>query len=632
MSQIEEIKDRLDIVDIISETVQLRRSGKHYTGFCPFHHNVRTPAFVVFPETDTWRCFGECSEGGDIYKFIMKKENWDFPEALRYLAERAGVKLKPLTPTQKEEQEEHEALRKLLEEAVTFYRHQLINTSGGKFSLEYLHERDLADKTIEEFELGYAPDSWNACQQHLLSKGYTHELLVESGLVYERDSGGFNDRFRHRIMIPIRDARGRICGFGARALKTDEVAKYINSPQSPIFDKSQLLYGLHKARKTIRKQDQAIIVEGYMGVIALHQANYNNVVAQMGTALTEPQLRQIKRYSRNIILALDSDLAGMNATMRGLQVARETLERTNDPIFDARGLLRNEARLQADIRVSSLPPGMDPDDVVSQDPLAWEEIVTKARPVVEHVMETLIAEYDINDPKAKSDIATQVLPLIQDIPDSIQRYHFQQRLARLLHVDERAIMEFRRPVSRRASRRRSSKSTSQVMASQTPTLTSKINTHLLESHCLGIIMRHPELLYWVNRTLQEEHLERISANDFQHTDHQIMFHASMDALEQEHTEPLNYALEKLPHPLLDEADRILLNTEQLDPNEERVLADLLRTIIQLRQEKLQQINEQIRQMMLESQEQNDIIPKEYLSAINQNRLIKQRLDKALGKI
>ena len=363
MTAIDEIKARLDIVDIVSESVQLRRSGKNYTGFCPFHANTRTPAFVVFQESGTWRCFGECNDGGDIFKFVMKKQGWDFPEALRELAQRAGVELIPKTPEQQSQFEEYDRLRDLLEEAVTFYRHNLLNTPAGMTALEYLHRRGLTDETVEAFGIGYAPKSWDATTDFFKSKGYSEQDLIDAGMVSTRDSGGIYDRFRHRVMIPIRDDRGRMAAFGARILDPEDLPKYLNSPQTDIFDKGRILFGLDKARRAIRSLDQVVIVEGYMGVLAPHQHGYNNVVATMGTALTENHLRLIKRFTRKIILAMDSDAAGMKATLRGLEVARQTLDRETEVQFDARGLMRQEARLQADIRVTTLPPGMDPDQI-----------------------------------------------------------------------------------------------------------------------------------------------------------------------------------------------------------------------------------------------------------------------------
>jgi DNA primase len=282
MSTIDEIKSRIDIVDLVSEAgVKLRHAGKNYTGFCPFHENKKTPAFVVWPESGTWRCFGQCNEGGDIFKFVMKRENLDFKEALDKLAARAGVEVPTFSKETPQEKEEHQHLRDLLEDAVIFYRrHLMANTE----ILNYLrNKRGLTDASIETFGLGFAPRSWDAALTYFTQRGYKERDLLEAGLASQRESGGFYDRFRNRIMIPIRDATRRMTGFGARIVDPDDVPKFLNSPETVLFSKGRLLYGLDRAHKAIRSTDQAVIVEGYLDVIALHQAGYENVVSPMGT-------------------------------------------------------------------------------------------------------------------------------------------------------------------------------------------------------------------------------------------------------------------------------------------------------------------------------------------------------------
>ncbi len=628
MSSIDEIKARIDIVDLVSETVQLRRSGKNYTGFCPFHSNTRTPAFVVFPETGTWRCFGQCNEGGDIFGFMMKKEGWDFAETLRYLADKAGVQLKPPTPQEEAIAEEHDHIRSLLEEAVTFYRHQLVNTPPGEKAHEYLKQRGLDGETIEAFGLGYAPNSWDAGLNHFKSKGYTEQDLLDAGLVTERDSGGFYDRFRHRVVFPIRDERGRMAGFGARVLNPEDIPKFINSPQTPVFDKGHLLYGLERARRPIRAQDQVVIVEGYLDVIALHQAGYTNTVSPMGTALTDRQLNLLKRFSRRIILALDSDAAGDKATLRGLEVARQTLDRESDPVFDARGLLRHEARLKADIRVTTLPEGMDPDDVVQRDPGEWERIIQNAKPIVAHVMDTLSTSYDLTDPKAKDEIASQVLPLIKDIPSAIERDTYRQRLARLLRVDERALLSEPRSQApgRRPYRTRKPSETHRAESA----VIQIASNYALEAHALGVLLRRPDLLYNVDRNLQEQGLSRLSKDDFQHADHQTLLGTLRDSINQDIAEPLNYVLNSLSLTMMEVADELLARTDDLDPNEDRVLGDLLRTILDLRHRHVHQNIEHLQYLMEDAQGQGDLMASQYQQSMVQHISLRHRLDKARG--
>jgi DNA primase len=642
MSTVDEIKTRIDIVDLVSETVQLRRSGKNYTGFCPFHSNSRTPAFVVFPETGTWRCFGQCNEGGDIFGFVMKKEGWDFGEALSFLADRAGVDLKPPTPQEQAAAEEHENLRLILEEAVTFFHHQLVNTlAGGKVQTYLRQQRGLSDETIETFGVGYAPDAWEAGVNHFRAKGYSQQDLLACGLLTERDGGagisssGVYDRFRNRIMFPIRDERGRMAGFGARIVDPQDVPKFLNSPQTVLFDKGHLLYGLDRARKAIRAQDQAIIVEGYLDVIALHQAGFNNVVSPMGTALTETQLRLLKRFTRRIILALDADAAGDKATLRGLQIARQALDREVDPVFDARGLLGNEARLQADIRVTTLPEGVDPDEVVRQDPAEWERIVASARPIVEHVMDTLAAGRNLEDPKVKTEIAGQVLPLIEDVPSPIERDAYRQRLARLLRVDERVLVG---SSSRGQSR---SRARPQIWPDRQPVtpdnpanqVAAPVQTAVdsQEAHCLSILLRRPDLLNRIDRALQEDGLARLSFDDFRPADYQTLFRLIQESLKQDHAEPLIYVQNSLNLPLMETADRLLLRTQRLSGPDDRIIEDLLRALLMLRIKRVHQEIDHIRFLMEEAQTAGDTVASEYQQTMVQYTLTLNRLHQALSR-
>jgi DNA primase len=629
MSTIDEIKARLDVIEIVSETVQLRKSGKNYTGFCPFHANTRTPAFVVFPDSGTWRCFGQCNEGGDIFRFVMKKEGWDFSETLRYLAERAGVQLRAPTPQEQAAAEEHEHLRQLLEEALTFYRHHLHNTPAGQAALAYLHKRGLKDETIDAFGLGYAPNAWDAATTHFKSKGAAEKDLLEAGLVSQREAGGVYDRFRHRLTIPIRDERGRMAGFGARILNPEDLPKFLNSPQTPIFDKGRLLYGLDRARKGIRAADQVVIVEGYLDVIALHQAGFANAVSPMGTALTEHQLFLLKRFTRRIVLALDPDTAGDKATLRGLQLARQTSDRASDPVFDARGLLRHEARLQADIRVTTLPPGQDPDDVVNRDPHAWELILENAKPIVQHVMETLVAARNVDDPKVKTEIAGQVLPLIEDVPGPLERETYRQRLARLLHVDERALLG-EGQVRPGRPRRRPTAAAPAEQPSARPVFTAD-PSHKLEAHSLGVLLRRPDLIYRIDRELQTHNLTRLGPADFQSADHQTIYTLLHESLLQNVAEPLNFVLNSLALPIMDLADSLLAGTEKLDPNEDRVLEDLLRTLLDLRLRSLRQQIDHLRYLIEEAQQAGDLRAAEYSQVMANLVQARIRLDRARGR-
>jgi DNA primase len=579
MTVVDQVKDRIDAVEVIGETVKLRKSGKNYTGFCPFHPNKRTPAFAVFPDSGTWRCFGACNEGGDIFSFLMKKEGWDFPETLRYLAERAGVELEPRTPEQEEREEELGRLQEALEAAVTFFRHNLLQSSAGEPVLEYLHARGLKDEAIERFEIGYAPESWEALSAHLSERGFDEADLAEAGLLSERESGGYYDRFRHRVMFPIRDLRGRMAGFGARAVDPEGIPKYLNSPQTPLFDKGRLLYGLDKARRAIRKLDRAVIVEGYMDVIGLAQAGFDNGVSPMGTALTEAHLRLLKRYSRRMIMAMDADAAGVQATLRGLEVARESLDREADPVFEARGLVRHEGRLDADLRIVTLPGELDPDELVLEDPEAWETLIAQAQTIVDYVLDVLSSEYDLEDPKSKGVIARQVLPLIEDVADPVERETYRQRLARRLHVDERALINWRPSTRRRSGR--------EAVENEVALERTSVQASVMENFCLAVLLKDPELLYQVDRAFQSMDLDRPGDRDFTTTEHRLIYACIRDSLGQDHEEPAMYCLEHIDEALDDVAHGLLEKFEDLVVREPKVREELNANFFRLRKRRLE---------------------------------------------
>lgn len=636
MTVIDEIKARVDILDVVSESVQLRRTGKNYTGFCPFHPNSRTPAFVVFPDSGTWRCFGQCNEGGDVFKFLMKKEGYDFSQALHVLAERAGVTLTPVTPEKQAEEDQHERLRGLLEEACTFFRYHLLQTPAGKEALAYLQKRGLTLATIEMFGLGYAPESWDALTGYFTGKGYTTGELLVAGLVTERQSGdGVYDKFRHRVMFPIRDRSGRMAGFGGRILNPDDQPKFMNSPQTALFDKGRLLYALDLARKAIREHDQVVIVEGYLDVIALHQAGFRNVVSPMGTALTEEQLRMLKRLTRRIVLALDPDAAGQKATLRGLEMARQAMDHTTEMVFDARGLLRSEARLEADLRVTTLPEGMDPDEIVLRDPQEWAGIIEAARPIVVHVMETLVAGRDIEDPKVKSEVAAQVLPLIEDVPDAVEREAYRQRLARLLRVDERSLLGAHppaRPVRRRPSARKAVQIDAARVAAHTPLRPEAT----LETHILRLLLRQPEALYRLDRVLQKLGLARFDRQDFEQADHQLLAGIIFQSLEQDDMDAGQYIQEKLPETLEDLVRDLLKPFAQGEPTPERLVEDLIHAVMRLRQVRTRAHVDQLifMQQDVQQQEQENLRMEEYQGihqVVLQCTRVLKSLNKALGQ-
>lgn len=580
MTVIDDIKQRIDLVNVVEQTVRLKRTGKNYIGFCPFHSNTRTPSFVVFPETQTWRCFGQCNEGGDVFGYLMRRDNLDFNEVLKQLADRAGVVLRAQTPAEIKHEEVKQTLSQAMEAAVEFFRKQMLETEAGKKALDYVHKRGLSDETIKTWGLGYAPNSWNALLDHLLSKGYSRELILQAGLLSEGEEGRVFDRFRDRLMFPIRNPYGKMAGFGGRALNPDDVPKYLNSPATDVFDKGRLLYGLDMARAGMRKSDQAVIVEGYMDVIGLHQAGYPNAVAPMGTALTEAQFNLIKRLTTNIVLALDPDAAGQNATLRGLETARRALDQTEDISIDSKGLLQIERSLKADIRVAQLPDERDPDEIVLADPASWQNILDNAKPIINHVMDTLAKDRDLSDPKVKREIADQVIPLLEEVASPIERDAYRLRLATLLRLDERTLVLSTYQVMQERRRRQKSE--------KEPALDYQVKTFgdhknkALEEFTIRQLLIDPESLYRINRELAGFGLSELIRADFQEGEYQHLFDLVRKSLAQDEYEAIDF----LELELTEIAEIIELPARQSNTSideDKKLFKDRLRTILCMRQ-------------------------------------------------
>jgi DNA primase catalytic core len=372
----------------------------------------------------------------------MKKNGWDFREALVELAKRAGVELEDHRPKDAKREAAETRQVALLDAASNYFHQLLLHAPQAEAARQYVAGRALTDDTVAAFRLGFALDSWDAQKTHFTAQGYSEEELMAVGLLTEHEERHTRyDRFRGRLMIPIRDLDGRVVGFGARTLDPDGVPKYLNSPQTALFDKGRLIFGLDMARRHIREAREVVLVEGYLDVMTAWQHGFRNVVAQMGTSLTEDQLRILQKQSKRFVLALDPDAAGAKATLRSLQLARETLDRDLDVRFNARGLVQIEGRLKADIRVVTLPEGQDPDKLIRADPTAWPRLLAEARPVVEYVIRVVAAELEPGDAKGKSAAAAQVLPLINDIADPVERDHYLGVLSRTLGVNEAALRQ-----------------------------------------------------------------------------------------------------------------------------------------------------------------------------------------------
>lgn len=485
MSVVDEVRQRIDIVDVISESVQLKKAGRNLQGLCPFHAE-KTPSFVVSPERQTWHCFGACGTGGDVFSFLMRKENIEFGEALRLLARRAGVTLAPPSPQQKAADDRHERLYLAAEAAAQFYQTSLLRSASAAGARAYLDKRGLNDKTIEDFQLGFNPAGGIGLGAYLMERGYTRAELLAAGVVSEAEGGQLRDRFPGRLIFPIRNVQGRVCGFGARALDPDSSGpKYINTSQTEIFDKGGILYGLDRAKVSIRKLNQAIIVEGYMDALMAHQYGHTQVVASMGTSLTEKQVGLLKRYSKNIILALDADAAGTEATLRAHEAVDRAREEKVVPLITPGGIVRYEAVLDAEIRVLVPPDGLDPDEVIRRDSAGWQRLVDNAHPLVDFILDAVSSRYDLSQAQGKSQAAQDMLPFIAEIKDPIRQAHYLQRLASRLGIGEAVLAQnLTRMRDRDRDRDRGRDRDRAVAISQ---------ESRAEQYCLALLIQCPEL-------------------------------------------------------------------------------------------------------------------------------------------
>lgn len=506
MSVVDDVKQKIDIVDVIGQYTTLKKAGRNFKALCPFH-NEKTPSFIVFPDQGTWHCFGSCATGGDVFTFLMKRENIDFGEALRRLAQRAGVELVREGPG---EDAERKRQREILAAAAAHFHYLLKNNAAAQHARDYLAKRFIAPETIEQFELGYSLDEWEALKSYLVGKDLALRDIEAAGLIILGERGTHYDRFRGRLMFPIRNRNGEVIGFGARTL-TGEEPKYLNSPQTALFDKSGTLYGLDLAKDAIRAQNLAVIVEGYMDVIGAHQGGFQNVVASLGTALTEKQLGLLKRLTNRYALALDPDAAGEEATKRGLQVAREALGRKTVPVPMGAGLIGFEERLEAELLVIPMPPGKDPDELIHDDPALWKELVEHAEPLVDFNFRVMTQDLDLKTARDKSLAVKRLVPIIQEIGDAVQRAHYTQQLARLVQAPEPTIAQ---QVAGHAIHKAARTPAPPIEESSAPRVESK-----MEEYCLTLALRTPE------------HLARIDfleAEDFVDAEHRALFFALHD--------------------------------------------------------------------------------------------------------
>lgn len=581
MSVTDEIKTRLDIVNYIQQFVPLKRAGRTYKACCPFH-NEKTPSFVVNPESQTWRCFGSCAEGGDIFSFAQKYHGWVFSEALQELGKLAGVEIQQQSAEQKQQAARLDALRGLMQAAADYFGEQL-QYAGDV--LRYVREkRGFTDETIQTYAIGYAPDGWHTTLDYLKQLGYPEDDIVEVGLARRNEQGRVYDYFRNRLMIAIRDERGRVIGFGARALAADDNPKYLNSPQTALFDKSRTLFGLDRARRAIHDTEMAVIVEGYMDVIQAHQAGFLNVVAQMGTAMTEYQLKMLApRWAKKIILALDADAAGQNATMRSLEVARTTLR------ADYSG------KLAVDIRVLQIPGAKDPDDLIRETPQEWPALVESAVPVADYIIQMETAALPLNATVQEREVvARRLLPLLLASENDLYRQDNIQKLALRLRIPENNLLALaaeQQYIAQARSPRRfrdeqppdfppldyddrdAPPDDEGALPAARPRQTAPASREVMrcEADCLGGLLRDPNLLFQINRKFRElagsnnvGPLAAFGVEDFSHSDYRAVMQVITEAVEQDDLPPADYLYEYLDSNLITvlNEDRVLASTEE----------------------------------------------------------------------
>ncbi len=468
--QVEEIKNRLDIIDVIGDYIKLEKTGANHRAVCPFHSEEK-PSFFVSPSKQIWKCFG-CGKGGDVYAFVEEIEGVGFAEALQILAKKAGVKLERLSP---EQRSKNKRLYEINDLACRFFEKQLQKSKKGEKVFKYLTEkRKISKDSIAKWRLGYAPDKWRALSKFLTSCGYNENELLKVGLMVRNEKGNSYDRFRGRVMFSIFDLHSRVIGFSGRVFpgaKKEQTAKYVNVPNTPLYNKSKVLFGLSKSKVAIRKKDSCVIAEGYTDVILSHQEDVKNIVSASGTALTSDQLNILKRYTESLSFAFDMDTAGSQATKRGVAMAQE------------KGF---------NVEVILMPGGHDPADVIAKNPSRWDELIKNAKGILDFYFERSFENFDKEDSKEKKKTAKELLPVIKRIPNEIERAHWSQELAKRLGVTEKSVEKELRKI-KFEKKKAEKKEPSQEKTKEKPKL------EMLEEQLLFFFFQKPESVSFLER-------------------------------------------------------------------------------------------------------------------------------------
>lgn len=486
MQPSDEIKQKLDIVDVIKEYMPLQQAGMNFRARCPFH-SEKTPSFMVSPDKQIYHCFG-CGKGGDLISFVMEMEGLDFIEALRVLAPKAGVILQRQDPKITSKRNK---LLDIMDLSSKYYHKILLETDEAKYARDYLKQRGVSDETIDEWRIGCGFDSWDGLLNFLRKKGFRDDDIFSAGMISKSNNGNkFFDRFRDRIMFPIRDVNGNVVAFSARVNPQNEagekMGKYINSPQSILYDKSNILFGLDKAKTEIRKIDYAIIVEGQMDAISAHQAGFKNAVASSGTALTEGQCSLLKRFSKNIKLAFDMDSAGEMAADRGIKE-----------------LMSHDMN----IKVIELEEGKDPDDCIRENPEDWIAAVKNAKPMMEYYFDINLAKYNIEKIDEKKKFTSVLLGIIARIENKIEKDFWLKKLAQKINVEERLLVEALEGEKKSAGKYK--------LKADTPSIKMKMGSvnmrvisheEKMSEYLLAFVLKHFYLFEYLSSKILPEHI------------------------------------------------------------------------------------------------------------------------------
>jgi DNA primase len=666
-SIIEKIKAQVDAVEEIGLVVALHKAGKAYKGLCPFH-NERTPSFYVFADAQTWYCFG-CHEGGDIFTFVQKQQGLEFREALHYLAEKAGIAVEEYAGPEAEVEREASAARqrllKMNEDALLWFHQALLHSREAEEAHAYVQSRGISMDSIVAFGIGCALDQRDSLTNYLLSQGYSEQELIAGGLTREHEGeewegrgGRVYDYFRNRLIFPIRDVRGRIIGFGGRALG-DSKPKYLNSPQTLLFEKNSVLYALDMAKDAIKQAGQVIIVEGYVDAIIAHQYGTRQTVACIGSAITEKHIQQLKKLTRQVTLALDPDAAGTAATEHGIEEAMKGFDRVVVPVplagenigssrakkSQTRGIIRLEEKVDAEINVLQLPPGEDPDEVIRRDFSTWLYLVNHPQPLIDYYFTSRTADLDLRRPSDRTEAARRLLPIIAMINERIKRDEYLRRLAALIRADERTmyeelqrvlkeqkaggvIAEFSAPTKKAvaASGKRAdhtkdtpsgSGEASEPLAARIDGLDrSKKDRVQWEDYLIGLLLQNPGLCLHVCGIIND--------GDFAGTDTRELYHL-LNSVDQRDSSPSHQSFEQLvPVELREAASRARKCAESKTPKDGAALVkEAVQCASRLKRMNLLQLNTELKYLIQEAVEAGD--KAQYSQHLQQMSLLQRQI-------